>query len=173
MSEKIEVYRYPIQYRTIAIAAPLLIVFAALGLSIISWRNLNQNGWVNEAGSAVSPPLFGSAVILGLILSAFFAICIHLTYPTVNKRADGFQIETYLYTSPWFTWDDISTVSLPPSNLVTQIYSNGVRKLNPLFWAIGLSRGMFAPGFLIHPRMINGGKLLRAMIKARPELFED
>ena len=172
MSDKIEVFRYPIQYRTIAIVAPLMIVFASLGLTFVSWSNLNTNGWINEAGQVINPTTFWIAAIGGVILATFFALCIHLTYPTINKTQNGFQIETYIYTSPWFTWDDIVTVSLPPSRMVTQIYSIGVKELHPLFWAIGLSRGMFAPGFLIHPRMINGGKLLRAMIKARPELFE-
>ncbi len=172
MSDKIEIYKYPVQYRTIAVVAPLLIIFASIGVTFVSWQNLNASGWVNEAGQVVLPGVFWGAAMLGIILAIFFAACIHITYPTIYKRQDGFQVETRLYKSRWFTWDEISKVSLPPSNLVTQIYGIGVRELNPLFWAIGLSRGMLAPGFLIHPRMINGGKLLRAMIKARPELFE-
>ncbi len=172
MSDKIEVYKYPVQYRTIAIVAPLLIILASLGVTFVSWQNLTSADWVNEAGQKVIPSVFWFAALGGLVLATFFAACIHITYPTIYKRQDGFQIETYLFTSRWFTWDEISKVSLPPSNLVTQIYGIGVKDLNPFFWAIGLSRGMLAPGFLIHPRMINGGKLLRAMIKARPELFE-
>ena len=110
---------------------------------------------------------------VALMLAAFFGLCIHLTYPTILKNKTGFQVVTPVYTSRWFSWGEITKVGLPPSQLVTQIYSIGVPGLHPLYWVIGLSRGMFAPGFLIHPRMINGGKLMRTMIKERPELFED
>ena len=173
MSEKIQTYQYPVQYRTIAVLAPLTIIFASIALGYTAFQNLRAADWVNDAGQVVNPAVFWGAVILAFFLATFFAICIHLTYPTINAKADGFQLVTRIYTSPWFTWDDIYKIGLPPSNLVTQIYSVGVRGLHPVFWAIGLTRGMLAPGFLIHPRMIDGGKLLKVMIKKRPELFEE
>lgn len=173
MSEKIEVYEYPVQYKVIAVVAPLLFIFAAVGVSIVAWQNMQATDWISEAGQPVNPPVFYVAVIAAIFLATFFGIIVHLTYPTILKSKDGFQIVTRLYTSRWFDWNEISKVGLPPSQLVTQVYSIGVPGLHPVFWAIGLSRGIFAPGFLIHPRMINGGKLLRTMIKHRPELFEE
>lgn len=173
MSEKIETFQYPVQYKVIANIAPLLFIIAAAGVSFVAWRDMQANNWVNEAGILVNQAVFYIGALGAIMLAAFFGACIHLTYPTILKSKSGFQVVTRIYTSRWFTWDEITKVSLPPSQLVTQIYSIGVPGLHPLYWAIGLSRGMFAPGFLIHPRMINGGQLLRTMIKHRPELFEE
>ncbi|MFT5195052.1 MAG: hypothetical protein ACI9EW_003530 [Cellvibrionaceae bacterium] len=173
MSEKPERFEYPIQYKVIAHVAPLLFIFAAMGVSMVAWQNLRATEWINEAGQQVNPAVFYVSITASILLAAFFGVCIHITYPTILKNKDGFQLVTYIYTSRWFSWNEISKVSLPPSNLVTQIYTIGVPGLHPVYWAIGLSRGLFAPGFLIHPRMINGGKLLRVLIKQRPELFED
>lgn len=173
MSDQTEVYRYPIQYRVIAVAAPLLIIFAAIGVSLVAWQNLRATNWITETGQLVNPAVFLIAAVSAICLAAFFGVCIHLTYPTILKNRTGFQIETRIYTSRWFGWDEITKVGLPPSQLVTQIYSIGVYGLHPIFWAIGLSRGLLAPAFLIHPRMINGGKLLRTMMKHRPELFKE
>ena len=173
MSEKIEVFKYPVQYRVIANMAPLLIVFASIGVAAVSWQNLRTAGWVTDAGQPVQPAIFYLTAAVAILLANFFAICIHLTYPTIFKNKDGFRLVTQIYASRWFTWDELSKVGLPPSQLVTQIYTIGVHGLHPLYWAIGLSRGLLAPAFLIHPRMINGGKLLKTMIKHRPELFEE
>ena len=173
MSEKIEVFKYPVQYRVIANVAPLIIVFASIGVAAVAWQNLRTAGWVTEAGQPVTPSVFYLTVVIAILLANFFAICIHLTYPTIFKNKDGFRLVTQIYASRWFTWDEIATVGLPPSQLVTQIYTIGVKGLHPLYWAIGLSRGMISPGFLLHPRMIDGGKLLRVIKKHRPELFEE
>lgn len=173
MNDQTEVYQYPTPYRVVANVAPLLIVFAAIGVSAIAWQDLRTAGWVTEAGQPVNRLVFYAAVLVAIVLANVFAVCIHLTYPTVFKNKDGFRLVTRIYASRWFTWDEIVKVGLPPSQLVTQIYTIGVRGLPPIFWVIGLSRGLFAPGFLIHPRMIKGGNLLRAMIKQRPELFEE
>ncbi|MEM9777805.1 MAG: hypothetical protein AAF902_24725 [Chloroflexota bacterium] len=173
MADKFEVYKYPVQYRTIANVAPILLIVASIIITFVAWRDLRAADWVNAAGDTINPLWFGLLAAGAILLSAFFGFCIHLTYPSINKSKDGFQVETRVYKSRWFTWDEIKRVGLPPSQLVTQIYTIGVPGLHPVYWVIGLSRGVLAPGFLIHPRMINGGKLLRAMIKHRPELFEE
>jgi len=171
--EPIKRFEYPIQYKFIANVAPLLFVFAAIGISIVSWQNLQANGWINDTGQVVNPTVFYSVVLIAIFLAAFFGACIHLTYPTILKRQTGFQVITRIYTSRWFTWDEISKVGLPPSQLVTQIYTIGVPGLHPIYWVIGLSRGLLTPGFLVHPRMLNGDKLMRELMKRRPELFEE
>ncbi|MEM8858708.1 MAG: hypothetical protein AAGD96_10335 [Chloroflexota bacterium] len=173
MADKFEIYKYPVQYRTIANVAPILLIGASILISFIAWRDTRAAGWINQAGDTINPIMFTLLIVGSVILSAFFGLCIHLTYPTINKSKEGFQIETRVYKSKWFSWDDIKRVGLPPSKLVTQIYTIGVPGLHPVYWIIGLSRGVLAPGFLIHPRMIHGDKLLRAMIKQRPELFEE
>ena len=110
--------------------------------------------------------------LLGLPLAALFGISIHFMYPTVVVNKNGFKLQTPLYESVWYDWDQLSRIRPPAADQwVTQLYVIGCKDFDIWFTVIGYTQGVFAPAFLIHPNMRNGERLLRLLLKQRPDLF--
>jgi len=157
-----DIYEYPPLYRFIAIAAPLFIVSSAVYMWL--WPFL-QNEPVPENYLLVAT--------FGLPLAIIFALSIHFMYPTVIVRQGEFKLRTQLYESNWYRWDQLTRIRTPAAEQwVTKIYAVGCKDLDLWFFVIGYAQGVFTRGFLIHPNMRNGERLLRLIIKERPELFE-
>ena len=157
-----DIYDYPSQYKFIALAAPLLIISSTIYLVL----------WPFLRSEPLSSHYF-LVLVAGLPLATVFAISIHFTYPTVVVRQGGFKLKTQLYESKWYNWGQLTRIRQPATgNFVTQLYVIGCNDFDIWFLIIGYSQGVFTKGFLIHPNMRHAERLLRLILKERPELFE-
>lgn len=157
-----DVYEYPPLYRFISLAAPLFIISSAVYLLL--WPLLNDEPLAEN---------YILVVAVGLPSAVIFALSIHFMYPTIVVRQGEFKLTTQLYESDWYRWDQLTRIRTPAiEQWITKIYAVGCKDLDIWFLVIGYAQGVFTRGFLIHPNMRNGERLLRLMIKERPELFD-
>lgn len=161
---QVEIYDYSPANKIISVAVPLLIlgIILALLFSPFYTNSIPENQiqyWLIVSTAAP--------------LSGVFAAAIHLMYPDVHVMGDQFKIKTRFYESPWLGWTQIKRVLLPESKLTTQVVTVSVPGIHPVYWIIGLSRGVGGPAFIIHPRMRNGQRLVRKIYNKRRDLFEN
>ena len=157
-----ERYEYPLLYKIIANVMPVAMMMVVVLLLLLPWQD----------GTATVDPVRYTLIAGAVIPFALvFAVSIHFMYPALYIMDERFKLKTGIYESDWIKWEKIKRVRLPDTRLTAQIYAISVPGIHPIYWIIGLSQGLFSPGFLIHPHIHNSGRLLQTFFKKRPDLF--
>lgn len=121
---------------------------------------------------------WGEAITLigfSILIVLFFAVLgssLHLRFPTIHIREDGFRITTLLYKSPWFSWDCIERVEdLKRFNRTVGVYGVFVDDIHPLYRFMTLTEQRPGRAFFFNAYLPNYKRLLHTLETHRPDLF--